>query len=263
MSDDASISRLAETLTTVAQWWEQLLHASGAKLELSKCFYYIISWKFDEEGRPALRKPSEMDHQVKIIDHSTGQMETIEQRNCTTPHETLGIWESIQNVSEEHTRIQEKCALLSRRVTMAAVPRSHTPTLYNAYILSSLGYGLQVGTLTFKQTCKMQQPLVAALLNSFGYNRHFPRSITFASRDIGGCNIVHLFAEQGYQQTMTILRLIRANRDTGKELVTYLKWVQKWAGTTTQVFRRPFSHIYLPPSRNKGPMCFCSRMMCL
>lgn len=30
--------------------WMELLEASGGKLELSKCFYYILSWKFDDEG---------------------------------------------------------------------------------------------------------------------------------------------------------------------------------------------------------------------
>jgi hypothetical protein len=30
--------------------WKDLLEALGGKLELSKCFYYILSWKFDQEG---------------------------------------------------------------------------------------------------------------------------------------------------------------------------------------------------------------------
>jgi hypothetical protein len=30
--------------------WKDMIEASGGKLELSKCFYYILSWKFDEEG---------------------------------------------------------------------------------------------------------------------------------------------------------------------------------------------------------------------
>ena len=37
-----------------AQWWEQLLYATGGKLELSKCFYYPILWRHDEEGIPSL-----------------------------------------------------------------------------------------------------------------------------------------------------------------------------------------------------------------
>jgi hypothetical protein len=34
------------------QLWASLLEAMGGKLELSKCFYYILSWKFDHNGKP-------------------------------------------------------------------------------------------------------------------------------------------------------------------------------------------------------------------
>jgi hypothetical protein len=33
-----SIGDIADRLKTAAQWWEQLLHATGGKLELPKCF---------------------------------------------------------------------------------------------------------------------------------------------------------------------------------------------------------------------------------
>ena len=48
-----TIDMYAETQKT-AQWWEQLLYATGSKLELTKCSYYPIIWEFDEEGIPLL-----------------------------------------------------------------------------------------------------------------------------------------------------------------------------------------------------------------
>jgi hypothetical protein len=32
--------------------WKEVLEASGGKLELTKCFYYILTWKFDGKGNP-------------------------------------------------------------------------------------------------------------------------------------------------------------------------------------------------------------------
>ena len=43
-----------EDIQITAQWWEQLLHATGGKLELPKCFYYNITWKFNSEGEAKL-----------------------------------------------------------------------------------------------------------------------------------------------------------------------------------------------------------------
>jgi hypothetical protein len=35
-----------------AQLWEGLLSATGGELELKKCFYYVLSWKWDNNGNP-------------------------------------------------------------------------------------------------------------------------------------------------------------------------------------------------------------------
>ena len=52
---------IAEQLQHDAQEWEQLLAATGGKLELSKCFYYILQWKFDEEGRLSCASKEELE----------------------------------------------------------------------------------------------------------------------------------------------------------------------------------------------------------
>jgi hypothetical protein len=39
---------IAQQLQEDAKIWERLLTATGGKLELSKCFYYILTWEFDE-----------------------------------------------------------------------------------------------------------------------------------------------------------------------------------------------------------------------
>jgi hypothetical protein len=35
------------------QTWEGFLHTSGEELELNKCFYYLLSWKWDWFGTPS------------------------------------------------------------------------------------------------------------------------------------------------------------------------------------------------------------------
>jgi hypothetical protein len=61
--DDTSIfanlefgnNNLSELLTIIqvdGQLWEQLLHTTGGELELSKCFYYILMWRWEILGNP-------------------------------------------------------------------------------------------------------------------------------------------------------------------------------------------------------------------
>jgi hypothetical protein len=37
-----------------AQLWGNLLHVSGGALEISKCNYYVMYWKFKPSGIPTL-----------------------------------------------------------------------------------------------------------------------------------------------------------------------------------------------------------------
>jgi 23S rRNA pseudoU1915 N3-methylase RlmH len=57
---------LAQVLQTDAQHWEKLLFTSGGKLELSKCFFYIMYWKFTEDGMPFLTPKSELSHKLML-----------------------------------------------------------------------------------------------------------------------------------------------------------------------------------------------------
>jgi hypothetical protein len=56
-----STTALTRKLEHMSQTWEKLLFSSGGALELSKCFYYIVYWKW-VEGLPQIMTNSEMDH---------------------------------------------------------------------------------------------------------------------------------------------------------------------------------------------------------
>lgn len=42
LQEDENLQDLAQMTITAAQWWEELLYATGGKLELQKCFFYMM-----------------------------------------------------------------------------------------------------------------------------------------------------------------------------------------------------------------------------
>ena len=46
----ADIPKLVSEVQRSAQWWEELLVATGGKLELSKCFFYLLELAGDDKG---------------------------------------------------------------------------------------------------------------------------------------------------------------------------------------------------------------------
>ena len=65
---DNDIKSLKEKLKQDGTWWAGLLAATGGKLELSKCFYYLLTWKYDKKGNPVAELINEQqDNENKIM----------------------------------------------------------------------------------------------------------------------------------------------------------------------------------------------------
>jgi len=79
---------LAPSLQLAAQWWEKFLDATGGKLELSKCFFYQLEWKFDQDGLPYPYSPPS---QITLTDSTSGASNSIEQKTLDSTHKTLGL----------------------------------------------------------------------------------------------------------------------------------------------------------------------------
>jgi hypothetical protein len=56
---------LATLLHKQAQLWERLLFASGGRLQLPKCFYYLIVWKWTD-GDAAMMSIEELNASISL-----------------------------------------------------------------------------------------------------------------------------------------------------------------------------------------------------
>jgi hypothetical protein len=61
------------------------------KTRTDKMFYYVLHWKFDEEGEPSPMTKEELEEQgVKItVMQANGTSTTLQHYDCTKAHKTL------------------------------------------------------------------------------------------------------------------------------------------------------------------------------
>jgi hypothetical protein len=64
-------SRIEEQLRESAQKWEKLLHTSGGRLELNKCFTFQIKWEQDNQGE---LKMKEFQEKIELKDSEEGEI---------------------------------------------------------------------------------------------------------------------------------------------------------------------------------------------
>jgi len=118
-----------QQLQARAQWWEELLHATGGRLELDKCFYYILQWKFDKEGKALLATLPDLQQYNSIVfrQSETQNNETITHRDCHNSHKTLGVMENPSgNNGGERERLQTKASKMAQ-LMLQAVSLDRTP----------------------------------------------------------------------------------------------------------------------------------------
>jgi hypothetical protein len=74
---------LLQEIQQSIQWWEALLHATGGKLELTKCFFYLQVWVYHQEGHARTLTPDEFPMKVIIKDSETGEPIELDIRDCS------------------------------------------------------------------------------------------------------------------------------------------------------------------------------------
>ena len=101
-----TLQELVKKMEIAAQYWEELLNASGGKLELPKCFYYILHWNFDKEGEARLSSKEDIPYKIKLTQSQSREECEIEQKDCNEAHKTLGnhVTPSLSNKEQETIR---------------------------------------------------------------------------------------------------------------------------------------------------------------
>jgi hypothetical protein len=95
--NDDNINLLREKLEEDGKIWSGLLQATGGKLELKKCFYYLLGWNWDSKGNPypMTNKQTDEDNQGIILQTTTDTAIKLEQKDVRTSHKILGVYKNL------------------------------------------------------------------------------------------------------------------------------------------------------------------------
>jgi hypothetical protein len=163
--------------------WKDLLETSGGKLDLKKCFYYILSWKFDDHGNPiptTLVEQREVLNQVHIPDCSLATPIAIKQKEVIVEHKTLGCFKSVLGIaSTEIKYLKTNSDILGNPILCESLTQYQVYPAYNIVNLPSLKYGFPFTSLSFHQIDDIHKYAVGKYLSGMGYARSIPRVLIY------------------------------------------------------------------------------------
>jgi hypothetical protein len=184
-----NLKQLMENISGDANLWNDLLQASGGLLERSKCFYYLLSWKFDNGGNPIPETISEQSgrHDGIVVMSQDKTTVVIEQKEPEEAHKTLGAYINVVGTCDHQCHVlYEKSRTFAEKVTSAKLSRYQATLAYNCMYMPMLLYCTPACNLTDKQVNMPQNTVVNVMLPATGYCRSTPKAIVYGPSRYGG-----------------------------------------------------------------------------
>lgn len=235
---ETDLKKLTDTLKMDTQIWDQLLSASGGKLEFSKCFYYILSWKFTSEGDPEPMTTAEIQAQTGPLTVPGDNNEPIEIKmlDVNDSHKTLGAHKTM--IGDETKQLEELQTKSTRAATIAAssgLTRRQARTAYSRIYIPSMVYCLPATNLDEKSLTAVQKRAVHKFLPAMGYAHSFHRDIVYGPLQFGGLALEKLYTEECVAKIGSLIQHLRASTTLGQAMAINLDWTQLTAGTLTPI----------------------------
>ena len=77
------------------QLWQDLLWASGGKLELQKCGFHLIFYNFDKDCVPSMRKTNGF---IITLENEKGEVIKIRTKKIDEARKNLGHWKEPEKI---------------------------------------------------------------------------------------------------------------------------------------------------------------------
>ena len=214
--------------------WQELLEASGGKLELSKCFYYILSWKFDHEGKAiptTIIEQRTTSQQILINETSTGNKVKIQQKEAQESHKTLGCFKSITGNSDQQLQyLKARSDKYANAIKNGKLTRKQARMAYKTIYIPSLQYGLPACSLSENNIDYIQRYSVDKFLSAMGIDHSTPREIVFGPQEFGGLGLPHLFTQMMGMKLESLIAHIRSQTELGKSMMVNINYIQLISG---------------------------------
>ena len=239
-------SNVRQHIKRMAQLWEQLLYITGGRLELSKCFWVPISWKWNQ-GVPRMVRKIGRNKELFIKESESKEYVCIPHRLGSDSDKRLGVWSSCDGLWVEETRQWiDFSRTFGKKVRKAGLGRKAGLLAYQSMWLAKFRYSAPVIGFTVAQCSKVQQSIISPCLSAAGYCNKMPRAVVYGPIQFGGmdwdnCGVVLL-----YEKLKLLIGSVRLQDKVGKLIEMQLTWLQIFAGSSTPVLQSEIKIPYLP-----------------
>ena len=219
----------------MARKWEKLLYLTGGKLELSKCFWIPVTWRW-KRGNPIIQKARVGSKELILTESESGRRITIPRISPGKAEKRLGVWYCIDgNWQMEYKNWKEFTKSFADKLAKARVDRLGGSHAYKSLWCAKFRYIAPVVGLTKHELLQIQKTIIGRSLSASGYSSKMPRAVVFGPAKYGGMQWESPYSITLYEQLKIFIGSIRLGDTVGKILKIQLQWLQIHAGTSVPI----------------------------
>jgi hypothetical protein len=236
-----SIATVFQELQNDTQIWERLLWTTGGLLELEKCRFYIVHWKFNANGIGSMMSKAEMRTPTMLLtEGDTGSLQKVDQLHLDESFKTLGIHKTISgHQGKQITEMKTKSDACARGILSVNVTNFEAWTGLFTIWCGQMNYPLAAASIPRPACEKIQSKAISASLSKCGFNQKTNRAIVHGTPWFGGLGWRHMYFEQGIQHILTIVKHLRTPPPFQSLLQNALDWHQVTAGVSFSPLHPP------------------------
>ena len=245
-TEDQTESMVRRKIKHIAQTWEELLFITGGKLELSKCFWVPITWKW-EKSRPKLNLKQHRATDLVLRESETHEKVLIPRLKPTSAEKRLGVNYSVDGSwNQEHKYLMQHTAQFANKITLARLDRISGYHVYHSLWVAKYRYSAPVISLSTRQMEKLETKIVGVCLSAAGYNCKMPRAVVFGPTVYGGMGWEKPLTITIIEKLKLLMGSIRRGDVVGHMLLLQLSWLQLFSGISTPILEEKKEVGYLP-----------------
>ena len=237
--DQEDYGDLIQMATEDAQLWADILWLSGGHLELRKCSFHFLTFKFSPLGFPSLENSVDAPATITIQDPQTKEYVDITRLEPDEPHKTLGHWiEPSLSGKKQLEMLHNKMNELTRRVKSAYLDRIESRLFYDFVFLPTFAYVLHQST--FKDAALRELERKTHVLSTrCGYQKGMSTAVRYGPTNLGGAGFCSFIVLQGEGLITNFLKHYRSNTMVSNTLKVALSWAQANCGVSFPILEFP------------------------
>lgn len=229
-NSQATIDELLIKMECDARIWSNLLYCTGGKLELPKCSFHVLRFKFRPNGQP-IPSLDVYDDRIHIQDRETNAWISIPSKRPFDPHFTLGHYKSpTSKAKTELKNLQAKAERIATLICISPINRAGAFLAYKTIYVPSIQYTLPQSFFSGQDLHTAQASSLHQVIAKCGYNRNTARALMFAPATYAGGGFLPWHLLQGEGQIKQFLKHWRTDSLVSRTLRIAVLWAQWQAG---------------------------------